>query len=179
MALKPTIFKLKIALSDLDRDYYDNIQLTVAQHPSETAARMMARVIAFCIHAQPDLTFTKGLSSVEEADIWKVSLDDQIECWIDVGEPAFDRVKKATRSAKQVFVYSFNSKTDVWWRQGEAKFNTLNAHFFKLNDQDIVAFAKLLERSMNLSITITGETAYIATDAGECSVTWESLKSKQ
>jgi uncharacterized protein YaeQ len=30
MALKPTIYKLKITLADTDRDYYDTLNLTVA-----------------------------------------------------------------------------------------------------------------------------------------------------
>jgi uncharacterized protein YaeQ len=60
MALKPTIFKLQISLSDLNRNYYDTLNLTLAQHPSETVERMMARVLAFCINAQERLVFTKG-----------------------------------------------------------------------------------------------------------------------
>ncbi len=87
MALKPTIYKMKITLSDLDRDYYDALSLTIARHPSETLERMMVRVLAFCINAQEGLAFTKGLCAVEEADIWARTLDDQISLWIDVGEP--------------------------------------------------------------------------------------------
>ena len=40
MAIKPTIYKFKISLSDLNRDYYTALNLTVAQHPSETVERM-------------------------------------------------------------------------------------------------------------------------------------------
>ncbi len=47
MALKPTIYKLKITLADIDTAYYDTLSLTIAQHPSETLERMMARVLAF------------------------------------------------------------------------------------------------------------------------------------
>ena len=60
MALKPTIYKFKIALADLNRQYYDTLNLTVAQHPSETLERMMARMLAFCLNAQESLAFTKG-----------------------------------------------------------------------------------------------------------------------
>ncbi|MFT6017167.1 MAG: hypothetical protein ACI809_002939, partial [Candidatus Azotimanducaceae bacterium] len=51
MALKPTIFKFSIDLSDLGRNYYETLNLTVAQHPSESIERMMARVLAYCIDA--------------------------------------------------------------------------------------------------------------------------------
>lgn len=69
MALKPTIYKFRIALTDLNRDYYDSLNLTIALHPSETIPRMMARVLAFSMNASPTLLFTKGLSTVEEPDI--------------------------------------------------------------------------------------------------------------
>jgi len=78
VALKPTIYKFNIALSDLNRNYYDSLNLTVAQHPSENTERMMMRVLAFCLNAQEQLTFTKGLSAIEEPDLWVRSLDDQL-----------------------------------------------------------------------------------------------------
>lgn len=48
MALKPTIYKFRIALSDMNNDYYDSKNLTIALHPSEKPQRMLARILAFC-----------------------------------------------------------------------------------------------------------------------------------
>jgi len=79
LALKPTIHKFNVSLSDLDRDYYESLNLTVAQHPSETIERMMVRLLAYCINAHARLQFTKGLSDTEEPDLWVKSLDDQVE----------------------------------------------------------------------------------------------------
>jgi uncharacterized protein YaeQ len=176
MALKPTIFKFKIALSDLERNYYDALDLTIAQHPSETAERMMVRVLAFCINAREHLEFTKGLSAVEEPDIWSKSLDEQIMLWIDVGEPDVDRVKKSTRLSPVVKVYSFNSKSDVWWELSREKFARLNVSVFRFQWESIQSLAALLQRTMNLSVTITGDSAYVATESGECEVSWELLQ---
>lgn len=176
MAVKPTIYKLKIALSDINRNYYDALNLTIAQHPSETLERMMVRVLAFCINAQEHLAFTKGLSAVEEPDIWARTLDDQLLLWIDVGEPAFDRVKKATRLAQTVKIYSFNSKSDVWWDQGRAKFSGLKASIFRFEWKSIQSLALLVQRTMDLSVTITGDSAYVATESGECEVSWVTLQ---
>lgn len=176
MAIKPTIFKIKIALSDLNRNYYDSLNLTLAQHPSETIERMMVRVLVFCINAEEQLTFTKGLSSVEEPDIWARTLDDQLSLWIDVGEPAVDRIKKATRLSPAVKVYSFNSKSDVWWDQGQAKFEQLNVSVYRINWSHVQALAALVQRTMDISLTITGESAYIATESGECEVQWAALQ---
>lgn len=176
MALKPTIYKLKITLSDLDRDYYDTLNLTIAQHPSETLERMMARVLAFCINAEEHLAFAKGLSAVEEPDMWSRTLDDQLSLWIDVGEPAVERIKKATRLATVVKVYSFNVKSAVWWQQGQARFDELKASIFQFQWAGIQALAALVQRSMDLSVTISGDSAYIASELGECEVSWVALQ---
>ena len=179
MALKPTIYKLRIALSDINRNYYDTLSLTTALHPSETLERMMVRVLVFCINAQEHLTFTKGLSAVEEPDIWARTLDDQISLWIDVGEPAVDRIKKATRIANTVKIYSFNSKSDVWWDQGHAKFDALKVGVFRFQWDNIQALAALVQRTMDFSVTITDDSAYVATESGECEVPWVTLQASQ
>ena len=177
MALKPTIYKHRISLSDLNRDYYDTLNLTVALHPSETVERMMVRVLAYCINAQEYLTFTKGLSEVDEPDIWVRSLDDQILLWVDVGEPSADRIKKTTRLSNAVKIYCFNSKADVWWEQSQGKINQPNISVYKFDWDEIQSLAALVQRTMDMSISITGDSAYVATESGECEVSWIELKS--
>jgi uncharacterized protein YaeQ len=176
VALKPTIYKLRIALADSDRDYYETLNLTVARHPSETMERMMARVLAFCLNAQEYLVFTKGLGAVEEPDIWARTLDDRISLWIDVGEPAAERIKKATRLAAAVKVYTFNSKSETWWAQERAKFNELPVEVCQLPWPSIQALAALVQRTTELAVTITGGTAYVATEGGDCAVSWLALQ---
>lgn len=176
VALKPTIYKFKIALTDLNRQYYDTLNLTIAQHPSETLERMMARMLAFCLNAQEWLTFTKGLSSAEEPDLWAHTPDGRIALWIDVGEPAPERIKKATRIAQTVKVYSFNSKSNVWWMQEQEKFNELTAAIYQFQPLDIQALAKLAQRTMDISVTISEQSAYVAAEAGECEVGWATLQ---
>ncbi len=170
MAIKPTIYKFSINLSDLNRDYYDTLNLTLALHPSESLARMMARVLAFCLNAEDTLSFTKGLSEPDEPDIWARSLDGQLATWIDVGEPSAERIKKATRISPRVSVYSFNSKSAVWWEQVKKKFGQLSASVFRFDWESIQALAAMVERSMVISVTISGDSAFVATEAGECEV---------
>ncbi|PKF60994.1 hypothetical protein CW745_11820 [Psychromonas sp. psych-6C06] len=181
MALKPTIYKMNINRSDLNNDVYDSLNLTVAQHPSETLERMMARVVALCLYSQEEfITFTKGLSNVEEPDIWAKSLADEFLLWIDMGEPSFERIKKASRLAKTVGIYTFNTKSDVWWQQAENDFRTLkNLSVYQFQFEQIQALAKLVKRTMELSITITGESTYIATELGECEVNHTVLQQSQ
>jgi len=136
---------------------------------------MMVRVLAFCLNARESLSFTKGISTSEEPDIWARSLDDQVSLWVEVGEPDADRIKKATRLASTVKVYSFNSKSGTWWNQGQTKFRALTASFYRFDWENIQALAALVQRTMELSITISGDSAYIAAQAGEVEIPWVTL----
>jgi len=178
VAIKPTIFKMNINLADLNNDLYDTLNLTVAQHPSETTERMMTRVLAYCLNTQEFLSFTKGLSVADDPDIWAKSLDDQLLLWIDVGEPAFERIKKAARQAKAVKVYSFNTKSGVWWKQSQNNFAKLNVEVYQFDFEQIQALAKHCKRTMDFSITLSGDTAYIATENGECEIDCLPLQTK-
>jgi len=176
VAIKPTIYKIKISLSDFNRDYYDTLNITVAQHPSETIERMMVRILAYCINAQEYLIFTKGLSAVDEPDIWARTLDDQISLWIDVGEIAIDRVKKATRQASAVKIYCFNTKSDVWWKQIKEKMTQLKVSVFRFDWDNLKTLASFAQRTMEISISITGDSLYISTESGECEVNCTTLQ---
>ncbi|WP_093069676.1 YaeQ family protein [Thiothrix caldifontis] len=178
MAIKPTIYKARISLSDMERNYYDSLNLSIAQHPSETLERMMVRILAYCLNAQEGIELTKGLEDVEEPAIWVRTMDEQIALWIDLGEPTPERIKKATHRARAVRVYSFNSKSDVWWSQNVKKFSQLDTAFFRFPAEEIEALVALVSRTMDLSITITGDSAYVAGDKGEVEVHWEVLQAR-
>ena len=176
MALKPTIYKIKISLSDIDSNHYDSLDLTIAQHPSETRERMMARVLAFCMNAGENISFTKGLSVVEEPDIWSRTLEGQLDLWIDIGEPAPDRIKKAARLSPAVKIYSFNLKSDSWWAKEQSKFKDLKVDVVQFNWKNIQALAALVERTMDLSITISDKIVYVSAKNGDCEVSCRSLQ---
>ncbi|MEC8918475.1 MAG: YaeQ family protein, partial [Pseudomonadota bacterium] len=93
MALSATIYKAKLNVSDLDRHYYCDHALTVACHPSETATRLMVRLLAFIANAHAtsgdnDLAMTRGLSTDDEPDLWLKAPDGRILSWIELGEPS-------------------------------------------------------------------------------------------
>ena len=46
MAPKATVYKAELQVSDMDRHYYAEHNLTLAQHPSETDERLMVRLLA-------------------------------------------------------------------------------------------------------------------------------------
>ena len=176
MALKPTIYKFRIDLADINRSHYDSLELTLAQHPSETLERMMVRVLAYCLNAQEDLIFGRGVSSADEPDIWRKRLDGEIQLWIDVGEPSTDRVRKACTLARQVQVCCFNTKSDVWWRQSVERLSKLDVSVIRFGNDGVRQLAQLARRSLSASVTISGESILVASEDGDCEVSWAWLQ---
>lgn len=62
MATKATICKALLNIANMDSHYYEEHNLTMAKHPSETDLRLMVRLIAFILNADESLEFTKGIS---------------------------------------------------------------------------------------------------------------------
>jgi uncharacterized protein YaeQ len=81
MALKATIFKARLQVSDMDRNHYATHALTLARHPSETDERMMVRLLAFALDADESLEFGRGLSAEDEPDLVRRDLTGAIHSW--------------------------------------------------------------------------------------------------
>lgn len=155
MALKATIFKADLQVSDMDRNYYADHALTIARHPSETDERMMVRLLAFALHAHEFLTFGKGLSTDDEPDLWQKDLTGAIDLWIEVGQPDEKRILKACGKAARVVVYPYSSASHVWWSQTAGKVERAkNLSVFNLPASASTALAKLAQRTMQLQCTI-------------------------
>jgi uncharacterized protein YaeQ len=155
MALKATINKATIHLSDMDRNYYDTLNLTIAQHPSETDTRMMVRLLAFILNANENLSFGKGVSDEDEAAIWQINFSEVIELWIELGQLDEKRIKKACNRAQKVKLYAYGSSAETWWKQSQNKLRLFNKLSVELVSQTTCdALAKLAGRSMEFQCSI-------------------------
>lgn len=155
MALKATIFKADLQISDMDRHYYAEHALTIARHPSETDERMMMRVLAFALHASDALAFGKGLSTDDEPDLWQKDLTGAIDLWIEVGQPDEKRILKACGRSGRVIVYSYSSTNNIWWAQTSGKVERArNLEVMNVAAASSQALAKLAQRTMQLQCTI-------------------------
>jgi uncharacterized protein YaeQ len=136
---------------------------------------MMIRVLAYCINVEERLEFGKGLSSTDEPDLCCKTLDDRIKLWIDVGEPGFDRIKKASRISESVKIYSFNSKSSVWWSQEKQKFADLKVEVFQVPWECATSLSAMVERTMDFTVTISSGSAYFSAANKDCEITWSAL----
>ena len=167
MALKPTIYKLNLDLADSDRHHYQNYQLTLAQHPSETAERMVVRILAFALNASEALTFTKGISTSDEPDIWAKEDNGTIALWVEVGQPKPDRIRKAVNQAAQVRLYAFGKTADTWWNiEGKDMPTSDKLQVARFQWQNVVNLAQNLDRTIRWSISIAGGEMYVDTGSG-------------
>jgi len=156
MALKATIFKATLNIADMDRQYYGDHHLTIARHPSETDERMMIRLLAFVLNASEHLEFTKGISTDDEPDLWRKSLSDEIELWIELGLPDESRLRKACNRSDQVILYTYGGRAvPLWWEKHHGKLTRFNnLTIIDLPQDDTEALASLAKRGMHLQCTI-------------------------
>ena len=164
MALKSTIFKAELQVSDLDRNHFATHALTIARHPSETDERMMVRLLAFALNADERLEFGRGLSSEDEPDLVKTDLTGAIELWIDVGLPDERAVRKAAGRARAVKVYTYGGRSAaLWWAQNEAALaRSSNVSVFEIPETLADSMTALAERNMRLDCTIQDAQVWLA-----------------
>jgi len=167
MAIKATVFKATLQIADMDRYYYADHALTLAQHPSETVERMMVRLLAFALYADEALTFAQGISGEDEPDLWHKDLTGAIERWIAVGLPDERTVRRACGRANQVVVISFGRAADIWWNENRNKLTRLNnLTVLRLPTETTQALAKLAGRTMQLQCTIQEGNVMMTSDDG-------------
>lgn len=162
MALPATIYRATVEISDIDRGIYESIQTTLAQHPSETKERVVARLLAMAIFYEADIAFTKGISATDEPDIWVIGADGRVRLWIEVGIPDADRIIKASRHAERVALLAYGKAFASWDQQQLPKLaNIGNLTVVCINNEFIAKLAAELERVIPWSITITEGTLYL------------------
>ncbi len=163
MALKSTIHRLELDVADIDHGNYGNFSLTLARHPSETEERLMMRVLAFALHADPALEFGRGISSEDEPDLWLRDATGAIRLWIDVGLPDERRLRRAAGRAERLVVIAYGWRgVDAWWdkvREALARLPALTV--LAIPCEAGRALAALADRAMRLQCTVQEQQVYL------------------
>ncbi len=160
MALKATIHKADLQLSDIDRGIYGDHPITIARHPSETDERMLIRLLAFALNVPADnehgaLEFAKDMWDADEPGLWQKDLTGYIAHWIEVGQPDDRRLLRASARVGRVSVYSFSASTPVWWNGIESKLTRArNLTVWQIPAEQSQELAALAERTMELQVTV-------------------------
>ena len=172
MAPKATVYKVELQVSDMDRNYYAAHALTLAQHPSETDQRLMARLLAFALFADERLEFGRGLSTDEDPDLWRRSYTGEIEQWIDLGQPDEADIRKACGRAREVVIITYSGHgAEIWWNKNAAALARLkNLRVIDFDSQSVDATARLLQRTMRLTAMIQDGELQLISDSDAVSL---------
>ncbi|MGK8505904.1 YaeQ family protein [Nocardia asiatica] len=101
-------------MADVDRGVYQELELRVARHPSESAEFMLTRVLAYCLEYEEGIAFSDGgVSSTDEPAVLVRDLTGRITVWIEVGAPDAERVHRGSKLAELVAVYTHRDPVKV------------------------------------------------------------------
>jgi uncharacterized protein YaeQ len=164
MALTATLHTLRIALNDADRSVYETLELRIARHPSETVPYLLSRTLAYCLFWEPDISFSKGLSTTDEPAVWIKAPDGRVKLWLEVGHPSAERLHKASKAAERVAICSFQDPTA--FRRPLVGARIHGAHDIELVTLPAGLVEPLeaqLERRMDWEVAVAGGQLYVTT----------------
>ncbi|BDQ65616.1 MULTISPECIES: YaeQ family protein [Shewanella] len=181
MALKATVFKVNLQIADMDRGYYQDHQLTLAQHPSETDGRMMVRLLAFILNSSETLSFTKGLCVDDEPELWDKSLSGEVNLWIEFGQADEKWLRKASGRAKAVQLFTYGGRSvPIWWKQNQAALERYkNLKVWNIAEESVTAMEALVSRTMSLQASISEGQVWLSDNEHSLLIEPEMLKDYQ
>lgn len=162
MALTATLHTLRIALSDADRGVYEALELRVARHPSENIPYMLTRVLAYCLFWEPDIAFSKGISTADEPAVWVRTLDGRVKLWIDVGHPSADRLHRASKASERVVVCTYQEpKVLQRMLAGERIHRVQDIELIAMPQELLRGLEATVEKRMDWEVVVTGGQLYV------------------
>jgi uncharacterized protein YaeQ len=162
MALSATVRRFEIALADSDRGVYEQLDLRVAQHPSESERYLVARVLARALEHGEGVEFSRGLAVDDEPAIWQRDLRGDLRAWIEIGAPSADRLHRASKTGARVVVYAWKNPTALAAELVERAVHRAEAiELFALDPAFLDAIAAALDRANRWELSISGGTIYL------------------
>jgi uncharacterized protein YaeQ len=150
------LYRFTINLSDIDRGIYEELDLRLAQHPSESITYLITRMLAYVLTYQEGLEFTpSGLSDPDLPALWAKTDHGSIRLWIEVGSPSARRLHKATKTATQVIVYTYK-KPEVLLKEVRENdvFKAETIQFYAFDPDFLLALEKNIEKNNRWSILV-------------------------
>jgi len=162
MAIGATIHTFEIQLSDVDRGVYEQLSLKVAQHPSETLAFMVTRVLALCLEHEEGIAFGDGISGGDEPAVVARDLTGSLTAWIEVGAPEAERIHRGSMAADRAVVYTHRDPERVAGRwSGKRIHRAEDVRLVSFDPGFVDAVADAVARRTTMSVSVTEGTLYV------------------
>lgn len=159
-----TIFNFDIDLADHDRQVYESLAMRVAQHPSESAEFLLARVLAYALEYHERLEFSAGgLSDTDAPALAIRDLTGRYESWIEIGLPDAERLNRAAKLSPRVAVYAHRDPAQ-WWERIDLSgvFRGDAIEIWAIDRRLLAALASRLDRRTACAISITDRELFIS-----------------
>jgi uncharacterized protein YaeQ len=169
MALQATTYHLQIALSDVDRNVYESLDLRLARHPSESMRYLLTRTLGYALSYEEGIAFSKGgLSSAEEPPIAIHDPTGILLAWIDVGAPSAERLHKASKAARRVVVYTHVEPALLRKEAATRPIHKLEAiEVFRFAPTFLDALEEKVDRNTKLELVRTDGVLYVTFPAAK------------
>ncbi|WP_433677926.1 YaeQ family protein [Nocardia sp. CA-119907] len=163
MALSATLHNFAIHLADVDRGVYQELELRVARHPSETAEFMLTRLLAYCLEYEEGITFSDGgVSATDEPAVLVRDLTGRLTAWIEVGAPDAERVHRGSKMAERVAIYTHRDPVKVLAQLTGKRIHRAEAiPLYSFDRGFIDAAVAAIERRNTVTISITERLLYL------------------
>jgi uncharacterized protein YaeQ len=174
MALTSTIYNAIVELSDVDRGVYETLDLRLAMHPSESAAYMATRLLAYCLEYTEGIEFTSGLSNGDEPAIVVLDLTGRLTAWIEVGAPDADRLHRASKLVDHVAIYTHRDLRNLPGQfEGKKIHRSEDIPIYTFGRGFIDEFAEKLQRRTRIGLSVTERHLYLDVDGAALSTVVE------
>jgi uncharacterized protein YaeQ len=163
MALGDTIYVFDIELANSDSGVYQSLSLRIARHPSETAERMLTRVLAYCLEYTEGIALTNGISDPDAPAIAIRDLTGALLVWIDVGAPEAARLHRASKAARRVAVYTHKDAAQLVTRLAGERIHRLDAlELYAMDFEWLSSLAERLQRRTTFTLTVSERHIYLS-----------------
>ena len=162
MAIGVVMHTFDVQVADLDRGVYEDLTLRLGQHPSETAAFLVTRLLAYCLEYEEGIAFSEGISSTDEPAVLVRDLTGRVTVWIEVGAPDAERLHHGSKLADRVTVYTHRDPAKVrapWAGKRIHHVEDITLHSFAPGFVDAAVAA--LERRNEMTVSVTERELYL------------------
>ncbi|MFF2557430.1 YaeQ family protein [Nocardia sp. NPDC058058] len=163
MALSATMHTFTIQLADIDRGVYEDLELRVARHPSESAEFMVTRLLAYLLEYEEGIAFSEGgVSATDEPAVLVRDLTGQITAWIEIGAPDAERVHRGSKLAGRAAIYTHRDPVKVQALLAGKRIHRVEAIPLYSFDRDFIdAVVAVLDRRNTASLSVTERVLYL------------------
>lgn len=162
MALTATVYRLRVALSDVDRGVYEELDLRLARHPSETMEYLLTRVLAYCFCFEEGIEMGGGISNVDEPAVWVREPHGSVKVWIDVGTPTADRMHRASKASEKLVIYTHHDPALLLKEAGKKELHRkAEIEVMAVDKRFLGELAALTDRNARWELTRSDDQIYL------------------